>query len=288
MNKFLKKGGWVLILTVLLWSCSDDPDNPISGELPAIDLLDESYGPEPIQSMNVYLPAGRSTETTPLLVYIHGGAWVDGDKDQFDAFRSLAEIHFPEYAYVSIGYRLFDLSSGANQFPTQENDIISALKFISSQADAWNVSDDIVLAGASAGGHLALLHSFKHTTVGDIKSVIAFFPPTELTELFDFNFITSVGLASLLGGSPEMIPEDYNASSPASFINNNSVPTIFFHGTVDDVVPISQSELLANELENNAVDHVFRVFPGEGHGFSAQNYTAAFSEAAAFVKQYIP
>lgn len=38
------------------------------------------------------------------------------------------------------------------------------------------------LAGASAGGHLALLHAYKHQGTGNIQAVIAFFPPTDCLE----------------------------------------------------------------------------------------------------------
>ena len=286
--KILKKYYWlVVVLPVFLFSCGNDPDGPISGELPAIDILDDSYGPEPIQSLNVYLPAGRTSDT-PLLIYIHGGAWIQGDKSEFDAFRPLAETYFPDYAYISIGYRLHGVGTMTNTFPSQENDIISALEYITSQTAAWNVSDEIILAGASAGAHLALLHAYKHTDIGDINSVIALFPPTELVSLADFNLITQLGLTSIMGGTPVTSPDIYFQSSPVNFIDSGSTPTIFFHGTADDVVPISQSELLADRLEASGVMHEYVIYPGQGHGFDAVTYGQAFEQAAAFTSNFMP
>ncbi|MHA7131936.1 prolyl oligopeptidase family serine peptidase [Algoriphagus namhaensis] len=278
----------ILLFPIFVWGCSDSSEGPISRELPAIDLLDESYGSDPRQSLNVYLPAGRSSEDTPLLIYIHGGAWIDGDKGEFDAFRGLAEIHFPDYAYISVGYRLFDLATRANPFPTQENDILDALNYIESQLEEWNVSDHAILAGASAGGHLALLQGYKHTQDLDVKSIIAFFPPTDLAALHSFNFITQLGLESLLGGSPTQNPSAYAESSPTNYIDTESIPTIFFHGTADDVVPISQSEILADLLATNGVDHEFVIIQGQGHGFSATTYAEAFAQAAQFTATYFP
>jgi len=278
---------WLLAITLFFQSCSENGEDPISGELPAIDILDAQYGSNPVQSLNVYLPAGRSSGETPLLIYIHGGAWIDGDKSEFDSFRALAETYFPDYAYISIGYRLYDIPTGNNAFPSQEEDILEAIEYIVSKTAEWNVSNEIVLSGASAGGHLALLHAYKHNTVGNIKSLIALFPPTELSELFEFNVLTQLGLTQLLGGTPETVPGNYSDSSPISFIGPQSIPTIFFHGTEDTVVPISQSEILKDELESANVDHEFVIIEGQGHGFAPLTYAEAFEQAAAFSANYI-
>lgn len=286
-NRF-NKFTFLLFCGILLFGCSDNGDDIISGELPAIDLINESYGPEPVQSLNVYLPAGRNSNDTPLLIYIHGGAWIDGDKTEFDAFRILAETYFPDYAYASIGYRLHSIGTTINTFPTQENDIIDAIEFISSQTQAWNVSDEMILAGASAGGHLTLLHGYKHEDIGNIKGLIALFPPTELQSLSGFNLITQLGLTSIMGGPPQTVPLIYTQSSPVNFIDSGSLPTIFFHGTVDGVVPFSQSELLANTLQSNGVSHEFVIYPGQGHGFDAVTYADAFEQAAEFMASFMP
>ncbi len=279
---------WLFAIVLVFQSCSESDDDPIAGELPAIDILDDSYGSDPVQSLNVYLPAGRSASETPLLIYIHGGAWLDGDKDEFDSFRALAETYFPDYAYISIGYRLYDIPTGSNAFPTQEEDIIDAIEYIMSKTSEWNVSTEMVLAGASAGGHLALLHGYKHSNIGNIKSIFALFPPTELAELFDFNLITQLGLTQLLGGTPQTNPEGYSDSSPVNFIGSQSIPTMFFHGTEDDVVPISQSEILESDLQAAGVDHEFVIIQGQGHGFAPLTYAQAFEQAAAFSANYIP
>ena len=80
----------------------------------------------------------------------------------------------------ALNYRLFDFATGKNGILDQEQDIISAIKAIEQQLPEWNVSDDLILSGASAGGHLALLHALKNNT-SDLKGVIAFFPPTDLS-----------------------------------------------------------------------------------------------------------
>ncbi|MEB2773689.1 alpha/beta hydrolase [Algoriphagus sp. D3-2-R+10] len=277
--------GFFIIIS--FWSCTSDGDENPTGELAALDLFDQSYGSEPSQILDLYLPAGRSIEDTPVLIYIHGGAWIEGSKEEFIQFRTALSSSLPGYAFVAINYSLYNLSTGNNKFPTQENDVIEAVNYIESKTAEWNISDNIILSGASAGGHLALLHAYKHQSIGDIKAVIAFFPPTDLAELYDFSFITMTGLGGMLGGSPSDQPEAYVASSPITFVTSQSVPTVFFHGTSDPVVPISQSEILSEALESAGVHYKFTRVEDEGHGFQDTSYPPLFEEAADFVNNVL-
>ncbi|WP_297338309.1 alpha/beta hydrolase [Algoriphagus sp.] len=278
---------FILLFTTgsfLLFSCSREDDIDPNAPLPALELLDQSYGNDPRQSFDVYLPAGRSREQTPLLIYIHGGAWIDGSKEEFLQFKPLMEQSFPDYAFVAINYRLYDFISQDNPFPAQENDVIVSMEKILSELENWNISDQIILAGGSAGGHLALLHGYKHQPIGNIQGIIAFFPPTNLSTLYDFNFLTQSGLNEILEGSPTTNPERYQSSSPVSFVDEHTIPTIFFHGTEDTVVPISQSEELEEKLIQFNVPHQFITVPGQGHGFDPGTYANLIEEAAQFIR----
>ncbi|SFU10835.1 Acetyl esterase/lipase [Algoriphagus locisalis] len=282
-SSFFEKFILGVFLILAFWSCTSEQDGNPSGELAALDLSDQSYGSKSTQILDVYLPAGRSIEDTPLLIYIHGGAWIEGSKDEFKQFRTALSAALPDYAFVSINYSLYDLGSGINKFPTQENDVIEAISYVQSKTAEWNISDTIILAGASAGGHLALLHAYKHESVGDIKAVVAFFPPTDLAALYDFSFLTVTGLGGLLGGDPVERAEAYADSSPITFIDSQSVPTLFFHGSEDTVVPISQSLLLESVLIEAGVVHKFTTVPNQGHGFTLETYPSLFQQAAVFI-----
>ena len=285
MNKLIFKLRFLIVLSfsIVLFSCNNDSEKP-AAELAAIDILNESYGSTAENSMDVYLPAGRSTSETPLFIYIHGGGWVSGDKSEIQAFRSLVETSFPDYAIISLNYTLLNLGTGAGQFPDQENDIIDAINYILSKTNEWNISKNIILAGASAGGHLALLHAYKHQEIGNIQAVLALFPPTDLVSLYDFNSLTQQGLQILVNGTPDSNPTGYAQSSPITFVNSNSIPTVFFHGTADIVVPVTQSEILAEKLEENNVPYYFEAYPGEGHGFDFGPYAEVIQKAADFIE----
>lgn len=272
----------LLAAVLLLPACSTDEEPDF---LAARELLDSPYGSDPKQQMDVYLPAARTQADTPLLIYIHGGAWIDGDKSEFLQIKPTLEQEFPGYAFVSLNYRLFDFATGKNGIPEQEKDIIAAIDAIEGQLDEWNISDDIILSGASAGGHLALLHALKNNS-SDLKAAIAFFPPTDLTELYKFNNLTALGLSSLLGGTPATAGAAYQSSSPVNFVDSRDVPTIFFHGNLDTVVPISQSELLKNALQSAGVRHQFTVVPGQGHGFDPATNAQLIRQAKEFIGEF--
>ncbi len=280
--RFLQILGFAFI--IFFTACSTDPDTD-PDFLVAKDLLDESYGTDPKQNMDVYLPAGRTQSDTPLLIYIHGGGWIDGDKSEFLQVKTILENEFPGYAFVSLNYRLFDFVTSKNGILDQEQDIITAFDYIESQLSEWNISDDFVISGASAGGHLALLHAYKNNT-SDLKAAVVFFPPTELVELFPFNNFTTLGLTALLGGTPTSANQNYLESSPVTHIDPNDVQTIFFHGDLDTVVPISQSQILEQKLQSENVRHQFTVVQGQGHGFTPQTYTTLLKEAKQFIGEF--
>lgn len=280
--RFLPILGFALILFFSACSSVQDSDPDF---LMARDLLDESYGSDPKQKLDVYLPAGRTSSDTPLLIYIHGGGWIDGDKSEFLQVKAAMDSEFPGYAFASLNYRLFDFATGKNGIVEQEKDIIAAFNYIESQLSAWNISDDFIISGASAGGHLALLHAYKNNTSG-LKAAVVFFPPTDLIELFPFNNFTTLGLTALLGGTPTSAKQVYLQSSPITHIDPNDVQTIFFHGDLDTVVPISQSQSLEQKLKRENVRHKFTVVQGQGHGFSPQTYATMLKEAKEFIGEF--
>jgi acetyl esterase/lipase len=283
-NSILRFAGSLFLGIFILFSCTEqeDPQPALNPQI-AAELLDTSYGTNAQQVMDVFLPANRSTSSTKVFVWIHGGGWIDGSKDEFIEFKPWLEAVQDDYAYIAINYRLFNIATGANKFPSQEEDVKNAIAFIQSQLSAWDVSDEIILAGGSAGGHLALLHSYKNNQNGLIKAVVTFFPPTELVSFYSFNLITQLLFDNLLGGSPAARPQLYSDSSPLGFITPNSIPTVFFHGDIDTVVPISQSEILEDALVTKNVSHLVEYIQGQGHGFTTATYQDLIGKAQVFL-----
>lgn len=271
-----------LLIFLVLLACQKEDKN---GNNSFQTLKNIEYGPHARNKMDVYLPSDRSEEKTKVFVWIHGGAWAGGDKGEFEQIKPAVDSVFSDYAYVSLNYRLFNSNTNANRFPSQEEDIKLALEFISSKLSEWKVSNKVIIAGASAGGHLALLQAFKHNQSGLIKACAAYYPPTELTSYFSYSIFSTAVLHGILNGNPSQRPEEYFQSSPVNFITSASVPTLFFHGTADDVVPIEQSYLLQEKLEEQNVLHDYIYFEGAGHAFSSEDAQITVRSMRDFVKE---
>lgn len=275
-----------LVVVVLVSSCQDEkaPGIVADPSLP-LEMMDVSYGSLDRQKMDVYLPANRTRENTRVLIWIHGGAWVDGDKSEFRDFKPWFEAVQNDYAYISLNYRLFDLLTGTNRFPNQEEDIQKAMQYIQSKLREWHVSDQVILAGGSAGGHLSLLQSYKHND-GLVKLAVAIFPPTDLLTLGNGNNLIEF-LLSRLVGDPQRDRDLYLNASPINFIGPGTVPTAFFHGDQDDIVPIEQSFKLENALRENGVPKLYEYYPGQGHGFTEQIYREMIQKIEDFINQHL-
>ena len=77
-----------LLILVLVISCQKETGtgNTNPATVTQQTLLNVSYGADAKQNMDVYLPAGRSTANTKVMILIHGGAWATGDKADFTAY----------------------------------------------------------------------------------------------------------------------------------------------------------------------------------------------------------
>ncbi|EMI41787.1 alpha/beta hydrolase [Rhodopirellula sp. SWK7] len=103
-----------------------------------------SYGDNQMQVIDFWKAEGEGPR--PLLVYIHGGGWVAGDKARRDA--DVKPFLDKGISYAAINYRL----TGEAPLPAPVHDAARAIQFIRSKADEWNIRKDrIALTGGSAG-----------------------------------------------------------------------------------------------------------------------------------------
>jgi acetyl esterase/lipase len=245
--------------------------------------LDVAYGTDPAQKMDIYLPAGRTTASTKVIIMVHGGGWNQGDKSDFTAYVDTLKKRMPGYAVFNINYRL--ATGTTNFFPVQEMDVKAAIEFIYSKRDEYKISDKFVLLGASAGGHLVLLQAYKYTSPVKIKAVVDFFGPTDLVDMYNNppNPLVTVLLQQVTGGTPATKATLYHDSSPVNYISGQSPPTIILQGGADFVVSPSQSVLLNTALQAAGVTHQYILYPSEGHGWVGNNLVDSFDKIQAFL-----
>jgi acetyl esterase/lipase len=279
----------LLLLTVVvtvLASCSKTGKG--EDENAAKEMKNVQYGADALQNMDIYLPPNRSTIETKAIVLVHGGAWMSGDKEDFDSTVMVLKQQLPNYAIFNINYRLAALPS-TNMWPTQLNDVNSAFDFIISKAEEYKFnSNKMVIGGASAGGHLALLKAYRHNNNNRIKAMVDLFGPTEMKDLYNSNASYSFLFNAFLGGTPQTNPNGYRNASPLYDVKPGVPPTIIFHGGADMVVPKAQSDSLKNRLQNVAVPHAYHVYPTEGHGWYGANLQDTYQKLIAFIQQHNP
>lgn len=269
---------------VLFVSCQKDASPGGGGNsLAATTSLNLSYGSDPLQKMDMYLPAGRSSTRTPSIIMIHGGAWMTGDKSDFNAYVDTLKKRLPDYAIFNLNYRL--AAGTSNLFPTQENDIKAAYNFITARLNDYAVSDKLVLLGASAGGHLALLQGYKNSGPLAPKAIIDFFGPTDLANLHDHPGDPAIAtvLELLLAGTPATQASLYQQSSPIQFVTSQSAPTLILQGGVDPLVPAAQSAALDAALQAKGVTRQYVFYPTEGHGWLGANLRDSFDKIQQFL-----
>jgi arylformamidase len=112
-----------------------------------------AYGSDPLQVLDIWRAKGAKGPA-PLIVYVHGGGWKRGSKD--NATGRFKPVHYPEqgYAFASINYRLVPAAT----VEQQAADVASAVKAVIDRAGALGIDRRrIVLMGHSAGAHLVAL-----------------------------------------------------------------------------------------------------------------------------------
>lgn len=273
---------YLLLLGIVVLACQK-PDTD-SGQLPEQTVPNVAYGSDPAQKMDIYLPAGRNTSLSKVMIIIHGGGWNMGDKSDFTPYMDTLKRRLPGYAIFNLNYRL--ATGTSNFFPAQENDIKAAVEFIYTHKTDYYISDKYVLLGASAGAHLALLQGYKYTTPVQVKAIVDFFGPVDLVDMY--NNPASIlappsALAAVVGGTPTSNPTIYQQSSPINFVTAQSAPTIILQGGVDPLVSPNQSAALNTKLQTMGVVHQYVLYPSESHGWTGANLSDSFDKIGVFL-----
>ena len=226
--------------------------------------------------LDLYLPP-QSPKPVPLAVWIHGGAWRAGSKDSVPVERWLQQ----GFAITSIEYRL----SPVARFPAQINDIKAAIRWLSGNAKTYAFdSNRFIIAGSSAGGHLAALVGVSNgipalegdlgdlkSTSSDVQAIVSFFGASNLESILSQS--TSHGLSVripalelLLGGQPDQKQDLAKLASPVTHVDATDPPLWLIHGDADPQMPIEQSNELQQRYTDLRLKVDFEIVNGGKHG----------------------
>lgn len=251
-------------------SCSKDADSQTPQPLLAETFLNVSYGSNPFQKYDLYLPANRSSEKTKIIMLVHGGGWIEGDKADMDFLIPNIQLRHPNHAIVNMNYVLADAQTPA--FPNQFLDVDAVINKITAEKDQLHILPQFALIGVSAGAHISLMYDYVYDSGDQVKMVADIVGPTDFTDTF---YTSNPGFPELMAA---LVDESAYAPgtnfaeilSPALQVSTISSPTLLFYGNTDTLVPLSNGETLNNALNNAQIDHHFTVYNG-GHGDWAAN-----------------
>jgi acetyl esterase/lipase len=222
----------------------------------------------------------RSSQPAPALVFVHGGAFRLGSRD--DGLLPLVPFAERGYICASLEYRL----SGEALFPAQIEDVKCGVRFLRANADQFGLDPERIGAwGPSAGGHLvAMLGVTEGVTEleGDggwmgvssrVQAVCDWFGPTDFLEMNragssqDHDAPDSPE-SELIGAPIQDHPERSARANPITYISHERPipPFLVLHGDADPLVPFNQSELLVAALERIGAQVSFHRLEGAGHG----------------------
>ncbi len=205
------------------------------------------------------------TKPAPLLVFIHGGGWNHGNRADYLTYL----IPFAQEGYITatISYRF--LKDGT--YPACVEDVQDAIQWFFRNGEKYGYDPDrIALIGGSAGGHLALLgaygwhrlHSIPDSTALEthhkIKAVVDIYGPIDFTTEYARNHRL---ITNFIAHSYEDNPELYREASPIQYVNKDCPPTMILHGTSDNLVPISQADLLKSKLDSLGIPCIYYPLP---------------------------
>lgn len=239
--------------------------------------------------LDLYLPE-QGQGPFPTVVWIHGGGWQGGSKNNPGAHvTALADRG---YVVASVDYRL----SGVAVWPAQINDCKGAVRWLRANAGTYPVDGTrIATWGSSAGGHLAaymqLSNGVRTLTVGsasvdiegttggnvvfssDVQCAVNYFGPADLLKMneqaplgsLDHDVATSPE-SRLIGAPIQDVPDLTATASPVTVASLDDGPIAHFHGDQDNTVPFAQASVLHSVLVGVGADSVFYPVIGSGHG----------------------
>jgi len=259
-----------------------------------------TYGPNERNELDLFLPKDDGKSLRPAVIVIHGGAWRGGDKKDM---RILAEpLAQRGYVVAAINYRLAPKWS----YPAQLDDCQRAVRWLRKNAKEFRVDPKrFGAAGASAGGHLALLlgtREVRDDSDPDLKGisskvqcVLSICGPTDLTDKRYAQALRDSELGKILiefiGKPYDEAPELWKEASPICHVSPDDAPTFIIHGDQDSIVPFEQSVRLAEALKKAGVEVQLVAIKGMDHGPTTpeqqDELMRAFGQALEFFDKHL-
>jgi acetyl esterase/lipase len=229
------------------------PGESEHGEAPVTAI---AYGTDDRQKLDIYAPEGDALAPYPVLIFFHGGAWRDGEREGYGFLgRAFASRGF---VTVIADYR----KSPQVRFPAFVDDTAAAIAWVHSNVGKYQGSKDrIFLMGHSAGAHIAMMTALdprylKAQGLGTdvIKGVIGLAGP------YDFLPLTTDSSKIALGQWPNL-----TETQPITYARADAPPLLLLTGDKDTVVKPRNSKILSERIAALGGKQQLKIYPDVGH-----------------------
>lgn len=247
-----------------------------------------------ILHINIALPARQNKTLSPVMVFIHGGGLIKGDKSKFN--KHLEKMAKRGVVAASAMYRL----APEYRFPAAIEDVKSAIRFLKAHSVAFNLDPNrIIVSGISAGGYLATMvgvtgnaegfddHGIYPNYDASVRAVIAYsgsLADYRRKEYQDFVLVERFANNEQIDKQVALA-----AISPITYLDKQDPPFFLVHGTADNVVPVQMTRDFALELKNSGHEFEYIEVEGGEHSLShsrPKQAKAVFKASMAFFKKH--
>lgn len=208
--------------------------------------------------MHIFYPQKSSQEFLPAIVFFYGGGWVKKNMSQFE--RQAVYLSNRGIIAILVDYRT------RNPYHTTPFDAVSdaksAIRYIRANAADLNINPSkIVVAGGSAGGHLAAATAFIDG-YNDPSDDLGISPRPQALILYN-----PVIDNSKKGYGYDRIGNEYISFSPLHNIKNDAPPTVIFLGTKDKLIPVKTIKEYQHKMKQAGARCDVHLYKDQGHGF---------------------
>jgi acetyl esterase/lipase len=238
---------------------------------------------------------GRSSgegALAPVLLQIHGGGWVIGDKGQ-QGLPLMLQLAAEGWVCVSTNYRL----SPKATWPDHLVDCKRALAWVREHIAEYGGDPDLVcVTGGSAGGHLAAMvgltgndpqyqPGFEDVDTS-VAACVPFYAVYDLLDLFAPGGAMVRPMRRLarwlVGASPDEDRATFENASPVQRVRPDAPPFFVIHGSADNLVPVRQARTFVERLRAVSDQPVlYAEVPGASHAFDVFHSTRTGNAVAA-------
>lgn len=212
------------------------------------------------QTLDIYGPKKVLKGGSPVILYVHGGSWVYGDKSIPDVISPVLDSFREEgFTIISTSY---ELMSGEEIFDKQISDVKDTIRWIHKNKEVYGFNtNEIGVIGTSSGAHLSLMATYSEDDEfegaeeleeysSEVKYVIDFFGPTDLNTLDLSEASWDINQVIKSAEERSSKEEIFNKYSPINYVKEDMPKTLIIHSKADNLVPYDNSVRLYDKLES--------------------------------------